>query len=100
MLDIAVRSAAGAGDEGRDDVGGVAVEEAASSVVAHRRSRIGVRRSFLDIAQRDTGVEGSRDEAVPKGVRRDPLVDRPPHRPAWTRNPPSSLRSRPSVVDS
>ena len=25
---------------------------------------------------------------------------RPPQRPAWTRNPPSSLRSRPRVLDS
>ena len=45
-------SAGGAGDEGGDDVGGVAVEGDASSVVAHGGSGVGVGRSLLDVAER------------------------------------------------
>ena len=68
-------SAAGAGDEGGHDVGGVAVEGSSSSVVAHCRSRIRVRRGFLDVSKRDSGVERCGDEAVPQRVWTDPFVD-------------------------
>lgn len=51
-----------AGDECGDDVGGVSVEAASGPVVAHRCSRVGVAGGFLDVSQRDTGVEGGGDE--------------------------------------
>src|SRR5262249_30281573 len=47
----------GARDVGGDDVGGVPVEGGAGAVVAHRRARISVRGGFLDVAERNPGVE-------------------------------------------
>jgi hypothetical protein len=64
----------GSGDEGGDDVGGVAVEADAGAVVA-RRARVGVAGGFLDIAQWDARVKGGGDEGVAKRVRADPFVE-------------------------
>src|SRR6516164_10920628 len=44
-----------------DDVSGVPVEAAAGPVIAHRGARIGVRGGFLDVTQRNSGVEGGGD---------------------------------------
>jgi hypothetical protein len=60
----------GSGKVGSDDIGGVPVETAAGAVVAHRRARIGVRRGFLHVAERNPGVERGGDECVPERVRR------------------------------
>ena len=50
--DIASRLlSGGAGDEGGDDVGGVAVERDAGAVVAHGGAGVGVAGGFLDVAQ-------------------------------------------------
>ena len=68
-------SAAGASDEGGHDVGGVAIERSSSSVVAHRRSRVRVRRRLPHVTQRNPCVERRGDEAVPQRVWTDPLVD-------------------------
>jgi hypothetical protein len=59
----------GTGDIGGDDVGGVPVETSAGSVVADGGPWIGVRGGFLDIAERDPGVQRSGDERVPQRVR-------------------------------
>lgn len=67
------RLAGGAGDEGRDDVGGVTVEGLASSVVAHRGSRVGVAGGFLHVAKWYAGVECGGDERVAQGVRTNVL---------------------------
>ena len=50
----------GAGEVGGDDVGRVPVQGRAGPVVAHGGPRVGVGSSFLDVAQRDAGVEGRR----------------------------------------
>ena len=42
---------------GGDDVGGVTIERDAGAVVAHGRSRVGMRGRFLHITQRDAGVQ-------------------------------------------
>jgi hypothetical protein len=42
--------AGGSGDEDGDDVGGVAVQGLAATVVAHRRARVGVAGGFLHVA--------------------------------------------------
>ena len=55
-------SAAGASDEGGHDVGGVAIERFSSSVVAHRRSRVRVRRRLPHVTQRNPCVERRGDE--------------------------------------
>lgn len=68
-------ASAGAGDEGGHDVGGVAVEGLADPVIAHRRSRIGVRGCFLDVAERHARIEGGGEKRVPQAVRADPLRD-------------------------
>ena len=70
-----------------DDVGGVAVEGDAGAVVAHGRARVGVAGGFLDVAQRDAGVERGGDERVAQRVRSDSLGDAgasgdAPHDPA------------------
>jgi hypothetical protein len=65
----------GSGKIGGDDVGGVPVKAAAGPVVAHRRARVGMRGGFLDVAERNPGVEGGGDERVPQGVRPDRLGD-------------------------
>ena len=58
----------GTSEIGGDDVGGVSVETAAGAVVTHRRARISVRGGFLDVAERDPGVQRRGDECVPQGV--------------------------------
>jgi hypothetical protein len=65
----------GSGKVGGDDIGGVPVETAAGTVIAHRRARVGVRGGFLDVAERNSGVEGGGDECVPQRVRPDRLGD-------------------------
>jgi len=67
--------AGGAGDEGGDDVGGVAVEGHSCSVVAHGGARVGVAGCFLDVAEGYAGVEGGGDEGVAQCVRPDGLWD-------------------------
>lgn len=62
-------SAAGAGDECGHDVGGVPIEGAPGPVVAHGGSWVCMRRSFLDIAQGDAGIQGGGDERVPQRMR-------------------------------
>jgi hypothetical protein len=51
-----------AGDEGDHDVGGVAVEVLASSVVDGGGSGVCVAGGDLDVSKRDAGVEGGHDE--------------------------------------
>jgi hypothetical protein len=63
------------GDVGGDDIGGVPVQAAAGTVIPHRDPGIGVRGGFLDVAERDPGVEGGGDERVPQRVRPDRLGD-------------------------
>ena len=58
-----------AGDEGHDDVGGVAVEVLAATVVDRGGSRVGVAGGELHVAERDAGVEGGHDERRSKHVR-------------------------------
>ena len=48
---------------------GVPVESSAGSVVADGGPRIGVRGGFLDIAERDPGIQRGGDERVPQRVR-------------------------------
>ena len=55
----AVWSARRAGDERGDDVGGVAVQRLAATVIAHRRPWVGVARCCLHVAQRHAGVEAA-----------------------------------------
>ena len=64
-----------AGDEGGDDVGGVAVEGDSSSVVTHCGARVGVAGGFLDVTEGDAGVEGGGDERVTQGVGSDSFRD-------------------------
>ena len=69
-----------AGDEGNDDVGGVAVEVLTSTVVDSCGAGVGVAGGELDIAERYAGVECGHDEggaaACVGGRCRDPLVCR------------------------
>jgi hypothetical protein len=51
------------GDECGDDVGGVPVQGRAGAVISHRGSRAGVRGGFLDVPERDSGVERGGDKA-------------------------------------
>jgi hypothetical protein len=51
----------GAREVGRDDIGRVPVQAAASPVIPHCRLRIGVRGGFLDIPQRYPGIERGGD---------------------------------------
>ena len=53
----------------------MAIQGLASSVVAHRRARVGVARCFLDVTQRNAGVERSGDEGVAQRVRPDAFGD-------------------------
>jgi hypothetical protein len=61
-------SAAGAGEERGDDVGGVPVERHPGAVVAQSGAGIGVAGGFLDVAQWNAGVEGGGDEGVAERV--------------------------------
>ena len=63
----------GAGDEGGDDVAGVAIEVLSSSVVASGCARVGMAGCDLCVAQGHSGVERGGDEAVPERVGRDVL---------------------------
>ena len=51
-----------------DDVGGVAVQRLAGTVVAHRGAGVGVAGGFLNIAKWDTGIERRGDERVAQAV--------------------------------
>ena len=44
-------------------------------VIPHGGARVSVGGGFLDVAERDSGVEGGGDERVPQGVRADVLGD-------------------------
>src|ERR1017187_5597859 len=57
-----------AGDERHDDVGGVAVEVLAATVVDRGGSGGGVAGGELQVAERDAGVEGGHDERRSNGV--------------------------------
>ena len=92
-------SAAGAGEECCDDVGGVAVEGDSGSVVAHGGAGVGVAGGFLDIAERDAGVEGSGDERVAEGVGSDALGDPGPSGDA-AHDPTGRVTVDPPVVGS
>jgi len=70
-----VRLPGGSGKVGGDNISSVAVETATGPVVSHRCARVGMRGRFLDIPQRNPGVEGGGDEGVPQGVRPDRLGD-------------------------
>ena len=56
------RLAGCSGDEGGDNVGGVPIEGPPRAVVSHRRSRIGMWCSFLDISEWHASVESCGDE--------------------------------------
>ena len=62
-------SASAAGDEGDDDVGGVAVEVLAAPVVDRGGAGVGVAGGDLDVSQRHAGVEGGHDERGAQHVR-------------------------------
>ena len=62
--------AGGAGDEGRHDVGGVAVQGGQGPVVTHGGARVSMTGGFLDVTQRHPCVEGGGDQGVPETVRR------------------------------
>jgi hypothetical protein len=66
--------AGGAGEVGRDDVGGVAVEGAAGAVVAAGLAWVGMTGEVLDVAQAASGIERGGDGGVPQRVGRDALV--------------------------
>src|SRR5215472_7126184 len=65
----------GAGDIGGDDAGGVPVQAAAGPVVAHRSSRVRVRGGFLDVTERDPGIERGGNECMSERVRAHFLGD-------------------------
>jgi hypothetical protein len=65
----------GAGDERGHDVRGVAIQGLAPAVVAHGGTRVSVTGGFLDVTQRNSGVEPSGDERVPQSVRPDAFGD-------------------------
>jgi len=62
-------SASATGDEGDDDIGGVAVEVLVSPVVDGRGAGVGVTGGDLNVAQRHPGVEGRHDERGSEHVR-------------------------------
>ena len=57
------------------NVGRMAVQGDPGAVVAHRGSRVGVRGGLLDVTERNTRVQGSRDERVPEGMGSNWLCD-------------------------
>jgi hypothetical protein len=59
----AARASSAAGDEGDDDVGGVAVEVLSSPVVDGCSAWVGVAGGDLDVSERDAGVQGGHDES-------------------------------------
>jgi hypothetical protein len=61
-------SAAGAGEERGDDVGGVPVERDSGAVVAHGGARIDVAGGLLDVAERHASIERRGDERVTERV--------------------------------
>jgi hypothetical protein len=63
----------GSGDVGGDNIGGMPVQRGTGSVTAHRGPRISVGSGFLDIPQRDPGIQRGGDERVPQRVRPDGL---------------------------
>jgi hypothetical protein len=88
----------GSGLIGSVDVGGVPVKRCACPVESHG-AWVGVRGGFLNVAQRDTGVQRGGDECVPEGVRSDGLGDiGPPGYPAD--DPPGALPVEPPAIGS
>lgn len=73
------------------------VQALSCAVVAHRRSRVSVRGRFLNVAERDTGVEGGGDERVPQRVRADALAHTRPFREAPD-DPRRGVTIEPSAV--
>ena len=65
----------GSSEVGGDDVGRVAVQAAAGTVVADRGPRVSVGSGFLNISQGDASIESCRYECVPERVRPDGLAD-------------------------
>src|ERR1700761_6488699 len=87
----------GAGKVGGDDVGGVSVEATAGPVIPHSGPGVCVGGGFLDIAERDPGVQDGGDECVPQSVRSDRLADPgPAGYPAD--DPPGSVPAQPPPV--
>ncbi len=70
----------GSGEVGGDDVGGVAVQVCPGAVVSHGGAGVSVGRRFLDVAERDSGVEGCGDERVRAGYAARPAC---PARLSW-----------------
>jgi hypothetical protein len=94
---LAVWSARRAGGECGDDVGGVAVQRLAATVIPHRGTWVGVTGGFLHVAQRHTGVEGGGDEGVAQRVRPDWFADPgPASDPAH--DPPGGVPIEPFAV--
>ena len=58
----------GTRDVGGDDIGGVPVQAAAGPVVPHRGSRVSMGGGFLDVAQRDPGIERGGNEGMSERV--------------------------------
>jgi len=75
MYQFGDRLPGGSGEVGGDDVGGMAVQRGPSPVIAHRGPRISVRSGFLDIPQRDPGVQRGGDERVAQRVGPDGFGD-------------------------
>jgi hypothetical protein len=63
-----VGSGSTAGDEGDDDVCGVAVEVLAAPVIDGRSPGVGVTSGDLDVPERDASVEGGHDERCSQHV--------------------------------
>ena len=61
--------------ERRDDIGRLPVQRRPCAVILHRRSRIGVRRRLLHLAERHPGVKRCGDEGVATRVRANKLGD-------------------------
>jgi hypothetical protein len=53
--------AGSAGQEGSDDIGGMAVQGHSCAVIPHGGARVGVRRGLLNLAEGYAGVQGGGD---------------------------------------
>lgn len=87
----------GPGDVGGDDISGMAVQRGARRVIPHRAPRISVGCGFLDIPQRDLGIETGGDKRVAQRVRLDRLGDPGPaaHPPD---DPPGIVPVQPAPI--
>jgi hypothetical protein len=75
----------------------VPVERLAATVVAHRRSRIGVACRLLNVTQVTAGVQGGGDEGVAQRVRSDSLHDLRPSSDT-THDPTSRVTVEPPSI--